>query len=39
MRAIDETAQAVRDGTIENALSGGMDVGRKHDLTELTFVG
>jgi phage FluMu gp28-like protein len=39
LRAIDETAQAVRAGTIESALAGGMDVGRKHDLTEITFVG
>lgn len=39
LRAIDEVAQAVKAGQIEGALAGGMDVGRKHDLTELGFVG
>jgi phage FluMu gp28-like protein len=39
MQLIEEVAQACRDGVIEPALYGGMDVGRKHDLTEMGFVG
>lgn len=39
MRVIDEVAQACRDGVIEPVLYGGMDVGRKHDLTEMAFIG
>lgn len=39
MRVIGEAAQEVVDGKIEQALAGGMDIGRKHDLTEIFFVG
>ena len=39
MAAIEEVALAVRAGQVEQALAGGMDIGRKKDLTELTFVG
>jgi len=39
LRVIDEVALAIKDRRIEGALAGGMDVGRKHDLTELVFVG
>jgi len=39
MVMIDQVAQATQDGSIESALAGGMDVGRKRDLTELQFVG
>ncbi len=37
--AIEETAIAVQEGKIESALAGGMDVGRKRNLSELGFVG
>jgi phage FluMu gp28-like protein len=39
MKAIDELAAAAGGKHVEAALAGGMDVGRKKDLTELTFVG
>jgi phage FluMu gp28-like protein len=39
LQAIDDVAQAIKEGKAEPALSGGMDIGRKHDLTELGFVG
>ncbi len=39
LAAIDQVAQACRQGVIETALAGGMDIGRKRDLTELVFVG
>lgn len=39
LKIIDDAAQACREGRIESALAGGMDVGRKRDLTEMTFVG
>ena len=39
MAAIEEVALAVRAGQVEQALAGGMDIGRKKDLTEITFVG
>jgi phage FluMu gp28-like protein len=39
LRAIEEVADAMREGKIELALAGGMDIGRKHNLTELAFVG
>ena len=37
--AIDELAQAIHAGLIESVLAAGADIGRKHDLTELTFLG
>lgn len=37
--AIEEVALAVQSAQIEPVLSGGMDVGRQHNLSELTFVG
>lgn len=39
MRAIDEVAYASFTGEIEPVLSGGLDVGRKRDLSELTLTG
>jgi len=39
LAAIDETAIACKEGKIESALAGGMDIGRKHNTTELGFVG
>ncbi len=39
LTAIDEVAEAIKAGTVEGAFAGGMDVGRKKDLTEMTFVG
>ena len=36
---IDEVAEAQRDGRIEGVLYGGMDVGRKRNLSEICFVG
>lgn len=39
LAAIDDAATAVREGKIETALAGGLDVGRKHNLSELGFVG
>lgn len=39
LAAIDDVALAVREGRIEGALAGGMDVGRKHNLSEIVFVG
>jgi phage FluMu gp28-like protein len=39
LRIIAEVAQAIKEGRLEGALAGGLDVGRHHDLTELTFVG
>jgi len=37
--AIPQIKQAVWDGRIESVLCGGLDVGRKHDLTELVLLG
>lgn len=37
--AIPQIKEAMRRGQIENVLAGGLDVGRKHDLTELILVG
>ncbi|HLC04807.1 MAG TPA: terminase family protein [Anaerolineales bacterium] len=39
LRLIDEAAEASRVGAIEAAFAGGMDIGRRKDLTELAFVG
>lgn len=39
MTMLDEVHQAALDGHIEPALYGGLDVGRKRDLTELVLVG
>jgi phage FluMu gp28-like protein len=36
---LHEVKQAVSNGTIEAALTGGIDVGRKHDLTEFMILG
>lgn len=36
---IAEVALAVREGQIETAFAGGMDVGRKHNLSEIVLVG
>ena len=38
-QAIDELAEAVQSGEVEPFLVGGMDIGRKHDLSELIFLG
>jgi len=37
--AIPEIKQAIRDKRIEEVFCGGLDVGRKHDLTELMILG
>ncbi len=39
LSAIEETATACKEGAIESALAGGMDIGRKRNTTELGFVG
>jgi phage FluMu gp28-like protein len=39
LEILGEVAMACRDGRIESALFGGMDVGRKRNLTEMIFVG
>jgi len=39
LAAIEEVAIACKEGLIEAALAGGMDVGRKRNLSELVFVG
>ncbi len=39
LAVIDDVAAAVHDKKIEGVLAGGMDVGRKRDLTEIIFVG
>ena len=39
LAAIEETAIACKEGVIESALAGGMDIGRKRNTTELGFVG
>lgn len=39
MAAIEAVAQAVSDGKIESVFAGGMDIGRKHDTTEITLLG
>jgi phage FluMu gp28-like protein len=37
--AINALALAIRDRQIESVLYGGLDIGRKRDLTELTLIG
>ncbi len=39
LAAIEELAIAIKEGKVESALAGGMDVGRKRNLSELGFVG
>jgi phage FluMu gp28-like protein len=39
LAVIDRVAQAVGDGKVEEALAGGMDVGRTRNTSELFFVG
>ena len=39
MQAIDEVAQAIQDGRCEDAMCGGMDVGRRKHLSEITLLG
>lgn len=39
LRLIDELAEAVQFGRIEQALALGGDIGRKHDLSEFALVG
>lgn len=39
LQAIDSLAEAIAEHRIETALVGGMDIGRKHDTTELTLLG
>ncbi len=39
LAVIDEVANAAEVRQLEYALAGGMDIGRHHDLTEMTFVG
>jgi phage FluMu gp28-like protein len=39
LAAIDELAQAARDGHIEGVLAGGYDVGRHRNASELVLVG
>jgi len=39
LAVIEEVALAVKSGEIESVLTGGMDVGRKHDLSELILTG
>ena len=39
MAGLDDVVEACRSGKIEGSLAGGIDVGRKHDLTEFIAVG
>ena len=39
LAVIDEIAAAIQADRIERVLAGGMDIGRKRDLTEIVFVG
>lgn len=39
LAVIDQVAEAQADGRIEGVLCGGMDVGRKRNLSEIVFVG
>jgi len=39
LQAIDEVAGLIQEHRIEDVLAGGMDIGRKKDLTELVFAG
>jgi phage FluMu gp28-like protein len=38
-QAIDELIYAVQGGRVEDVLTGGMDVGRTHDTSEITLTG
>lgn len=37
--AVDEIAELIQDKQIEKALAGGMDIGRKRNLSEIVLVG
>jgi phage FluMu gp28-like protein len=39
LAAINELAVAIKEGKVEPALAVGFDVGRKKDLSEMTFIG
>jgi phage FluMu gp28-like protein len=39
MSGIDDIREAIAQNQIEGALCGGLDIGRKHDLTEFVAVG
>lgn len=39
LRAVDELAEEIVRGTVEDVLTGGMDIGRRHDTTEIILVG
>ncbi len=39
LQLVEEIAEAVKDGKIEQALALGGDIGRKHDLSEFGLVG
>lgn len=39
LQMLPEVRRAQKDGRIEPVLAGGIDVGRKHDLTEMMIVG
>lgn len=39
MTVIDDVARWVQEGKIEGVLTGGMDIGRRHDTTELILLG
>jgi len=38
-QAIDSLSEAIQAGKVEPVLVGGMDIGRKHDLTEIVLLG
>lgn len=39
LAAIEQLAEAIADHRVESALVGGMDIGRRHDTTEITLLG
>jgi len=39
LNGIDDILDAIKSSKIENALAGGLDIGRKYDLTEFVAVG
>lgn len=39
MTAIDDIARLVQEGQVEPIFGGGMDIGRRKDMTEITLVG
>lgn len=39
LMTVNEVAENIRDGHIEQALVGGMDIGRTRDTTEIMFLG